>query len=177
MLVAEAREQSPTGISADFQREIEQFLFREVRLLSEGRYREWLVLFTDDVKYWMPIRETRPNAEDSVATEEGVAIFDDDKKFLSARVQRMYSDMAHAERPPSRTRYFVTNVEVERLNESSVRVDCNVLIYQSRLEKTESMYVGRREDVLRKVEGGWRIARRKIVLDHAVLPRSISIFF
>jgi len=27
------------------------------------------------------------------------------------------------------------------------------------------------------VNGEWRIARRKVYLDHAVLPRAVSVFF
>jgi ethylbenzene dioxygenase beta subunit len=34
-------------------REVEQFLYREARLLDERRFHEWLALFTDDVRYWM----------------------------------------------------------------------------------------------------------------------------
>ena len=29
------------------------FLYREARLLDERRFREWLALLTDDVRYWM----------------------------------------------------------------------------------------------------------------------------
>lgn len=164
-------------VTPQLQHEVEQFVFGEVRLLSEGRYREWVDLFTEDVRYWMPIRETKATLESGIAKEDEMAIFDDDKKFLKARVERFYSDMAHAERPPSRTRYFVTNVEIESTDESSLRVACNMLVYQARLEKTETMYMGKREDVLTRVGDKWRIARRKVVLDQTILPRSISIFF
>jgi 3-phenylpropionate/cinnamic acid dioxygenase small subunit len=38
--------------------------------------------------------------------------------------------------------------------------------------------VGKREDVLRRVEGGWKIARRKIVLDQNVLlVKNLTFFF
>ena len=32
--------------------EIEQFLYREARLLDERRFRDWLALFTEDARYW-----------------------------------------------------------------------------------------------------------------------------
>jgi 3-phenylpropionate/cinnamic acid dioxygenase small subunit len=164
-------------VTVELQHEIEQFLYGEARLLSEGRYREWLAQFTDDVKYWLPVRETKTDRDDGVANEDELAIFDDDKSFLSARVERFYSHLAHAERPPSRTRYFVTNVEIESLSGSDLQVRCNLLVYQARLEKTECFFVGRREDLLRRVDDRWRIARRKIVLDQTLLPRTISILF
>ena len=36
--------------------EIADFLYREAELLDERRYREWLDLLADDVRYWMPMR-------------------------------------------------------------------------------------------------------------------------
>jgi len=47
-----------------------------------------------------------------------------------------------------------------------------------RAEAEEDFYVGTRRDVLRRVEGGWKIARRRMVLDQAVLTaKNLSIFF
>ena len=40
-------------------REVEQFLYREARLLDSRRFREWLELFTEDVRYWMINRANR----------------------------------------------------------------------------------------------------------------------
>jgi ethylbenzene dioxygenase subunit beta len=37
----------------DVTQEVEQFLYREARLLDERRLHEWLELFTDDARYWM----------------------------------------------------------------------------------------------------------------------------
>lgn len=34
--------------------EAEAFLFREARLLDERRLDDWLALFTDDSRYWIP---------------------------------------------------------------------------------------------------------------------------
>ena len=40
-------------------REVEQFLYREARLLDSRRFSEWLDLFSADVRYWMPTRSNR----------------------------------------------------------------------------------------------------------------------
>ena len=159
------------------QHRVEQFLYREARLLSERRYEEWLELFTDDARYWMPARETVEGLSDSVAGEGGMAFFDDDKAFMAARVERLRSSLAHAEQPPSRMRYFVSNVEVGARSGGELDVRCNLLAYQSRLERTEAMYVGRREDRMRPHGASWRIASRKVVLDQTLAPRTMSTFF
>jgi 3-phenylpropionate/cinnamic acid dioxygenase small subunit len=50
-------------------------------------------------------------------------------------------------------------------------------IYRQELERV-FVLVGKREDVLRRVEGGWKIARRKIVLDQSVLlTKNLTFFF
>ena len=48
----------------------------------------------------------------------------------------------------------------------------------SRAEAAEDFYVGTRRDLLRRVEGGWKISRRRMVLDQAVMTaKNLSIFF
>jgi dibenzofuran dioxygenase subunit beta len=164
-------------MSYEFQREIERFLFREARLLDECRYEEWLALFTEDVRYWAPARMTTASPEASVTGEHDLALIDDDKSFLRARIQRLHSGLAHAETPPSRTRRFITNIEVNEESDDEFDVACNMLIYQTRLERTELALVGRREDRLRGSNGAWLISKRKIILDQTLIPRTISIFF
>jgi 3-phenylpropionate/cinnamic acid dioxygenase small subunit len=164
-------------VGHELQHSVEQFLYREVRLLSELRYEEWLDLFTDEVRYWMPARETIAGQPDALAGDSEMAYFDDDKAFLAARIERLRSPLAHAEQPPSRLRYFVSNVEIEEAGEDEIDVRCNLLVYQSRLERTEVSYVGRREDRLRRAGSSWRVTTRKIILDQTLVPRSISVFF
>ncbi len=165
--------------SPDLQHRVERFLYREVRLLAEGRFEEWLDLFAEDARYLMPIRETTATREESERGEEFLPHVDDDKDFMRARVQRLRHRLAHAEQPPSRLRYFLSNVEVDEAADGGGELDvrCNLLVYQSRLERTEKIFVGRREDRLRTENGGYRIAGRKVVLDQSLLPRTITIFF
>jgi 3-phenylpropionate/cinnamic acid dioxygenase small subunit len=174
-------------------REVEQFLYREARLLDERRFHDWLELFTDDVRYWMPLRDNRyPRSskaikildpdryvERELTAENELAYLDESKRTLVGRVACVDSGMAWAEDPPSRTRHLITNVEVTpSATESEVEVYSNFLVYRSRAETEQELYVGARHDILRRVDGAWRIARRKIVLDQNVmLAKNISIFF
>jgi len=116
-----------SGINEDVTREVEQFLYREARLLDERRFHVWLELLTDDVHYWMAARTNRyPRrskaiaildparyVEDDMTKEDELAIFDETKATLSGRVARLDTGMAWAEDPPSRTRHLITNIEVE----------------------------------------------------------------
>jgi 3-phenylpropionate/cinnamic acid dioxygenase small subunit len=159
------------------QHDIEQFLYEEARLLDEGDFHAWLDLFTEDAVYWMPVRETRASHKAGILAKGELAIFEDDKAYLTARVARIDTGLAHAESPPSRTRHFVSNVQVIGRDDHGLLVRSAIAVFQSRLEGAESWFVGHREDAIAMDGDTWRIRRRKIVLDHAVLPRSISIFF
>jgi 3-phenylpropionate/cinnamic acid dioxygenase small subunit len=175
----------------DFLREIEQFLYREARLLDERRFHEWLELFTDDVRYWMTGRSTRyPRSSKAITVldaerrqeweiEDELAILDETKVTLEGRIARLDTGMAWGEDPPSRTRHIISNVEVEPDDTASeVKVYSNFLVYRTRAETEQDLYVGAREDVLRRVGGAWKIARRKLILDQNVLlPKNVSLFF
>ena len=174
-------------------RQVEQFLYREARLLDDRQLHQWLELLTDDVKYWMPIRSNRypvnskaisildgSSYEESDLSKEGeLAIMDETRDSLQRRVDRLDSGMAWAEDPPSRTRHFVSNVEVEPGDrEGELKVYSNFIMYRTRAETEQDFYVGSREDVLRRVGGSFKIAYRKITLDQNVLlAKNVSNFF
>jgi 3-phenylpropionate/cinnamic acid dioxygenase small subunit len=56
-------------------------------------------------------------------------------------------------------------------------VRCRFLVYRNRVETETDVLVGKREDVLRRVNGHWKIARRMIVLDQSVLLAKNLTFF
>ena len=173
--------------------EIEQFLYREARLLDQRKFHEWLDLLTDDLHYWMPMRSNRYPVsskaiaildgsryeESEVSREDELAIMDETKDSLRRRVARLDTGMAWAEDPPSRTRHMISNVEVEPGDrESEIKVYSNFLMYRTRGETEQDFYVGCREDILRNVDGQWKVAYRKIVLDQNVLlAKNVSNFF
>lgn len=160
--------------------EAEEFLYHEAALLDERRYDEWLALMTDDIHYWMPIRRTTTAREiDQEFTQPGgMAYFDDDKRTLAVRVQRMAVGRAWAEDPPSRTRHMVTNVRVLGVDGAEISVGLNFQLYRTRLNSEEDSWIGRREDLLRRVDGQLRLARRHIYLEQTViLSQNMSSFF
>ena len=166
----------------DLRREIEDFYYREAELLDDRKLREWFELLADDIRYWMPIRHNpleRPeNPADELARPGEGFYFDDDKESLRVRVERVYAKNAWAEMPPSRTRHLITNVRVKKDDGRAVEVHANFLVYRTRMEADQDLFVGVRHDLLRRDDGGFKIARRTIILDQAVLSaKNISIFF
>jgi len=166
--------------------EVAEFLYREAELLDERRYDEWLALLADDLRYWMPMRRNvKYGEEQREFTREGqdIAWFDEGKDTLTRRVKQIQTGIHWAEEPVSRISHLVTNVQIVEATPSvaearEVTTRCRFLIYRNRVETETDILVGKREDVLRRESEGWRIARRKIVLDQNVLlSKNLTFFF
>ena len=168
------------------QQEIEEFLYREADLLDERRYEDWLALVAEDVRYWMPMRRNVKVGEaEREFTRAGQDInwFDEGKETLTRRVKQILTGMHWAVEPVSRISHMVSNVRLLEVNPSiaepaEVSVRCRFLVYRNRVETETDILVGKREDVLRRADGQWQIARRKIVLDQNVLlTKNLTFFF
>ena len=166
------------------QHRVEQFLYAEAELLDDYRFEEWIDLFTEDVTYWIPNRETRPIRERhlEVAAQDEAAIILDDKFFLAGRVRRITSGMSWSEEPPSRVRRLITNIRIQPGGApGELDVRSNFYVYRSRLERHQDWFVGQRFDVLRPAGPGfgypYQIAHRKIVLEQTtLLAPSLTVF-
>ena len=160
--------------------EVERFYYNEAALLDSHRYEEWLTLFSDDARYFMPIRRTRTQREtDKEFTKPGeMAFFDDTKALLAGRVAKLMTGRAWAEDPPSRTRHMVTNVRIVKDDGHTLEVESNFHVYRTRLNSEETSWIGSRRDVLRRTGGSFQIASRLIFLEQTVLlSRNLSNFF
>ena len=166
--------------------QVEEFLFQEAEILDERRFEEWLDLLADDVRYWMPMRRNVKFGElEREFTREGQDInwFDEGKDTLTRRVNQILTGVHWAEEPLSRICHTVSNVQVLQATPSvsepiDVTVKCRFFIYRNRVETETDLLVGKREDVLRKVDGSWKIAQRKVILDQNILlAKNLTFFF
>jgi 3-phenylpropionate/cinnamic acid dioxygenase small subunit len=159
--------------------ELMPFYIREAWLLDDRKFTEWLELFTDDVLYFMPRRKNVPRREShrEIPPQGDLAILEEDKRYLEMRVARLDSGMAWAEDPPSRTRHMIGNLEASLLENGEVEARTAFLVYRSHLETDHQILSGYREDVLRKADGRWKVAKRTIVLDaNVLLDKNLSVF-
>ena len=166
--------------------EIEQFLYQEAELLDERQFEEWLDLLAEDIRYWMPMRRNVKFGElDREFTREGqdISWFDEGKDTLVRRVNQILTGVHWAEEPLSRICHSVSNVQILKATPSmsqptEVTVKCLFLIYRNRVQTETDFLVGKREEVLRSVNGQWKIAQRKIILDQNVLlAKNLTFFF
>jgi phthalate 3,4-dioxygenase beta subunit len=162
-----------------------QFLVEEAALLDAADYAGWLDLLCEDIRYLMPVRVTtaRGAGFDSLA---GMAHFDEDMYALRKRVQRLATDHAWTEDPPSRTRHFVTNVRTFRPeagqstaeSTAELAVESALLLFRSRGDTREpSLISAGRTDRLRETPEGLKLARREITVDESVLrTQNLAVF-
>jgi len=151
--------------------ELVEFLDDEAELLDENRLSEWIDLLAEDIRYWAPVRVTRRRRDGSEFAER-IGHFDDDLAMLKMRVDKLdLTTTAWAEDPPSRTRRFVTNVKAFRSEvEGEFVVLSNLLLVRNRWDlPTWELLSARREDLVRREPGGWKLARRTIWIDQSTL--------
>lgn len=149
-----------------------QFLYVEARLLDEIRLKEWGATLAEDLVYSAPLRETRPISQQAASVVRTMQHYHDDWRSVMGRIVRLTgTKSAWAEDPPSRTRRLVTNVMVaqgDKPDEYSVR--SYLLVTRSRFNLDEyDLISAERRDVLRVDGESFKLARREILLDQAVL--------
>jgi 3-phenylpropionate/cinnamic acid dioxygenase small subunit len=162
------------------QREVEALYTKEAELLDERRFNEWLKLFADDVRYWMPIARNmafdRPEAE-YTREQTDANWFDEGKDDLAKRVQQILGGDHWVEEPRSRTTHVTSNVSIAEQRDGEMTVQSRFVVSQNRQEHEFTLFVGKRVDILRRTER-LQIAHRTIYLDQAVLmAKGLTTFF
>ena len=154
-----------------------QFLVEEAALLDAADYASWLNLLCEDIRYVMPVRVTTARGADFDSLAD-MGHFDENMYALRKRVQRLATDHAWTEDPPSRTRHFVTNIRTFRHRTSELRVESSLLLFRSRGDTREPDLISAgRTDLLRETGDGLRLARREILVDESVLrTQNLAVF-
>ncbi len=164
---------SETGRADDITREqVEDFLYHEAMLLDAWRLNDWLELLTEDATYRIPSND----APDSDHREALFTIADNIDR-LRARIKRLHSPEAHAERPRSRTRRMISNVRITGRDGDLIDIAANFIVYRFRRNGRTGEYVGHYEYRLKVTDAGLRIADRKAVLDSEELGALGSVSF
>lgn len=152
-------------------REVTESLFREATLLDEGRFKQWLTLLTEDVRY----RLVAPNlsaASPAAGPSSETVLMDETFGSFQTRVQQLTTPaFTIAENPRPFTRRFVANILIDAiLDDASVQVRSNLLVYRSRGSQMDPhVFSMARRDVWRQIGRTLRLARRDGRLDESVV--------
>jgi benzoate/toluate 1,2-dioxygenase subunit beta len=141
----------------DFRR-IENFLYREARLMDENAYEEWLSLWAaENICYWVP------SSADETDPGEQISIIYDNRKRLEARIKRLASGYAFAQDPKSRMRRIISNVEIDEAVDGTVTTWSNFALGEFRRGK-QDVFVGRTMHKLRPEGDSFKILLKKVLL-------------
>jgi benzoate/toluate 1,2-dioxygenase subunit beta len=161
-------------VDVDLLRDVEQWVFREARLADEGDYDAWEALWTDDGVYWIPANG------DDIDPATPMSIVYDNRSRIALRVRQLQHDKRHAQNPRSRLRRLIGNVEIlagpsDVAAGGDVLVGANFIVYESR-DRGTTIWGGRTEYRLRRVDGQWRMAGKKVMLVDNDRPLSTLAF-
>jgi 3-phenylpropionate/cinnamic acid dioxygenase small subunit len=137
--------------------QVENFLYREARLMDEHAYDEWLSLWTDDALYWVPCND------DDIDPQRHVSIIYDNRPRLEDRIDRLKSGAAYAQDPKSRLRRVVSNIEVEEGENGEITVYSNFNLTELRRSRQDT-FAGRTVHKLRAQGSSFKIAYKKVLL-------------
>lgn len=137
--------------------EIESFLYREARLMDEHRFDEWLALWTNPARYWVPCNE------DDIDPARQVSIIYDDYTRLVQRIERLKSGSVQAMNPKPRMRRLISNIEVEPEKDGQLIVGSNFILCLAR-EHTQQLWSGRSIHALHRDAAGFKMAEKKVLL-------------
>jgi len=166
-------------VSIEVHHEIEQFFYREARMLDNEMLRDWLTTMVDpDISYRLVKRDERFSKDKSPEEARDVMPYDEDYNTLDLRVRHFETGLQTMMDPAQQMFRVITNVEAFHNDKEG---EFTVLSYGSlsrfrRIYERER-YVYGREDILRRGEDGkFRILSRRIELGGRVVRKNLLLF-
>lgn len=84
------------------------FVYHEVRLIDEQRFDEWLALFAEDGRYWMPLEYGQTDRRLTAS------LMDEDLFLLRLRVERLQGNRTYSQKPRSRCHHVLQQPQIDR---------------------------------------------------------------
>ncbi|MCX2982385.1 hypothetical protein EYC98_16090 [Halieaceae bacterium IMCC14734] len=171
-------------LNTEQQLQLEQYYYREARLLDSRQYQQWLTLLSQDISYTMPSRsnvqiDNRERGNEAMLSIEheleqaesmGCPIREENIIHLSVRVERAYKMNSWSENPPARTRRIIGNIEALRAEQEALEVVSNFHLHYSRPGHATTLYSGQRQDrLLPDGDTVFKIVRRIVIMDYAII--------
>lgn len=161
--------------------EIQQFYYREARMLDERRFQSWVKLLAPGIEYSMPNRsncgtdKSLKNREEMLDISQELSsgmespFRDDNLMTLTFRANRTTSANAVADNPLTRTRRSVNNIEIYKEGSRQYKVYNNVIMAFSRHGMDNHQYNLQREDILKRIGGELKIQKRRIITEWNII--------
>ncbi|WP_264309422.1 aromatic-ring-hydroxylating dioxygenase subunit beta [Pseudomonas putida] len=139
-------------------RSIEQFIYKEARLLDSWRFWEWDKLFTDDGMYWVPHKHHQENPFDHIS------LFWENRMLRETRIRRVENARNWSQQPQTQTAHLVGNVCIEgRDEDQALVVSASFQATEWRLDQRQ--LAGRYTyKLMGNKDDGWKIKLKRVDL-------------
>ena len=146
-------------MSAFNDRQLIDFVYAEARLLDEQRLDDWLNLFTEDARYWMPLA---PGQQDPLLHS---SLLYEDKLLLRVRVERLAGARTYSQQPRSRSHHLLQQPSVEQADRDAGTYTLRTAFHylETRLD-TQNLFAGWATHELVTQEGALRIRLKRVDL-------------
>jgi 3-phenylpropionate/cinnamic acid dioxygenase small subunit len=154
---------------------VHAFLNREARLLDSQRWDAWLDLYTEDAVFWVPAVTMAGDYTTDAATELNF-IYIDGRAGLEARAFRVAGGGSLASNPLPRTRHLVGTVMIDADGPHEVHAFANAQTVAFCEPRGQQILTSSYEYRLRRHDGDYRIAQKKILLLEYVIDGYFDFF-
>ncbi len=155
-----------------------ELLYREAHFLDTQRWDDWLALYCTDAVFWMPAWKSASEQTNCPDTELSL-IYCTDRAALEERVWRARSGLSVASAVLPRTSHMIANVlldaDTSTGDEPLVHSTWTSHLYDVKRGLVHVMF-GRYEHRLRRGNGRWAIAAKKIVLLNDCVPTFVDFY-
>ena len=155
--------------------EVEQFLYREARMLDDRDFEGWLTCYAPDAEFWMPAWDD----DDTLTTDpqrEISLIWYGNRGGLEDRVFRIRTERSSAtSMPEPRTSHNISNVEIVEQSGGLTELRCNWVTFSYRY-KTVDTYFGTSFYTIDASSGQPLIRRKKVVLKNDYIHHVVDIY-
>ncbi|BDB67600.1 aromatic-ring-hydroxylating dioxygenase subunit beta [Comamonas thiooxydans] len=118
-------------------RQLIDFVLDEAALLDEQRWGDWLALFTEDGRYWMPLAhgQTDPLLHASLLYE--------DRLLLQVRIERLRGTRTFSQQPASRCHHLLQTPRVTARDDAAGTYTCRTAFHYIETRQDEqTLYAG-----------------------------------
>ncbi|QLE97670.1 benzoate 1,2-dioxygenase small subunit [Neptunomonas phycophila] len=160
-------------MNASYQ-DIRAFIYREVRLLDDRQWDEWLTCYSEDAVYWMPAWDDCDELTDDPQSEISL-IYYPNRDGLEDRVYRIKTERSGASMPEPRTAHFIANLEVLSASDTEVKVRYNWHTLSHRYKET-TQFFGTNFCTIATSGEQFVITHKKVVLNNDYINQVIDVY-
>lgn len=135
------------------------FVYEEARMLDDGRFDEWLDLWTPDGLYWMPLEYNQQ--DENLVT----SLLHEDFFMIKLRVERFKGERTFSQKPKTRCHHVIQRPFVDRLDAGTGECVTHTAFHyvETRLDDQTLLAANARHHLV-MVDGKLKMKRKRVDL-------------